>query len=77
MDNTKTCRNCTHWRDKGWAGDEGVGKCSNSIVIEQVSMMNQEIIRRFTNHDSEAKMIADSIRFNSEFGCIHFELKEK
>jgi hypothetical protein len=73
---TKTCRNCTYWRDKSWVENEGIGICDNTIVIEQVKMMNEETVRRFTKNDSDAKFIVESIRFNSEFGCIHFKLKE-
>ena len=38
------CSSCSFWRDKGWDGDEGIAKCDNPIVIEQVLMMNDELI---------------------------------
>lgn len=37
------CSSCRFWRDKGWDGDEGIGKCDNPIVIKQVSMMSEEL----------------------------------
>lgn len=67
------CRHCKWWRDKGWVGDEGIGICDNPQVIRQVSVMKEEMIIRFVREQSEARMIANSQRFHSDFGCIHFE----
>ena len=73
------CSTCRFWRDKGWDGDEGIGICENPIVIEQVSMMGKEMIKPFVIDDTDqhkkahALMIANSLRFHSSFGCIHYE----
>jgi hypothetical protein len=72
------CSSCRFWRDKGWDGDEGIGKCDNPIVIEQVSIMSEEMIERFvtgeTDKDkkSNARFLANSLRFHSHFGCVHY-----
>lgn len=72
------CFSCRFWRDKGWDGDEGIGKCGNPIVIEQVSMMSEELIERFVAGDtdkdkkSNARFLANSLRFHSHFGCVHY-----
>jgi hypothetical protein len=72
------CSSCHFWRDKGWDGDEGIGKCDNPIVIEQVSMLSEELIERFVAGDtdkdkkSNARFLADSLRFHSHFGCVHY-----
>ena len=72
------CSSCRFWRDKGWDGDEGIGKCDNPIVIEQVSMMSEELIERFVAGDtdkdkkSNARFLANNLRFHSHFGCVHY-----
>jgi hypothetical protein len=66
------CRTCRWWRDKGWYLDEGIGICDNPKTIEQVSMLNEDMIKRFVPEPSDAKMIANSLRFSSEFGCINW-----
>ena len=71
------CSSCRFWRDKGWDGDKGNGKCINPIVIDQVSFMTEEHIKPFVIGDTEqhkkshARMIASSLRFDSSFGCVH------
>lgn len=80
--NNKTCLFCHFWRDKGWDGDEGIGICDNSLVIKQVSMMSETMIEKFvlgnTEKDkkSNARFLSSSLRFNSNFGCIHYKSKE-
>lgn len=75
------CSSCQFWRDKGWNGDEGIGICDNPIVIKQVSMMSEELIERFVTGDtdkdkkSNARFLANSLRFHSHFGCIHYNRK--
>jgi len=74
------CSSCRFWRDKGWGGDEGIGMCDNPIVIKQVSMMREEIIKPFVIGDTEqhkkahARMIANSLRFHGSFGCVHYNI---
>jgi hypothetical protein len=70
-----TCRNCYYWRDKAWdANDEGIGICDNPTTIKQVTMMSEVMIIRLSSASpSEAKAIANSIRFSSEFGCNNFK----
>lgn len=67
-----TCECCQFWRDKGWDDKGGIGKCDNPLVIEQVSMMKADLMHRFfVRYLADAKFIADSIRFENSFGCIH------
>lgn len=72
-----TCSTCRFWRDKGWVGDEGIGKCDNPEVIKQVSVMETFMIEKFVTGDTEkdrksnARFISNSLRFHSHFGCIH------
>jgi hypothetical protein len=62
------------WRDKGWASEtDGIGVCDNKNVIEQVTLMSEEIIKRFVKDERDAKFIFNSLRFDSQFGCIHHE----
>lgn len=68
----RRCRSCRWWRDKGWADDEGIGICDNPKVIEQVQMMSEGLISRFVADQRDTRMIAQSLRFSSEFGCIHW-----
>jgi hypothetical protein len=69
----KLCKNCRFWRDKAWDGDDGIGICDNPTVIKQVSLMSEEFIKRFAKDERDACVIAGSLRFNSDFGCIHFK----
>lgn len=72
------CSSCRFWRDKAWDGDEGIGICDNQKVIEQVSIMSEELIKRFVAGDtdkekkSNARTLANSLRFHSHFGCVHY-----
>lgn len=73
------CRNCKFWRDKAWGSDDtGIGICDNPIVINQVRMMSEGVLFKFVAGDndkdkkSNARFIANSLRFDSEFGCNHF-----
>ena len=72
------CSSCHFWRDSGWDGDDGIGKCINPFVIAQVSMMSEELIERFVSGDtdkdrkSNARFLANSLRFSSHFGCVHY-----
>jgi hypothetical protein len=66
-----TCECCRFWRDKGWANDGGIGKCDSPDVIKQVRGMNAEMIKHFVNDERDAGFIANSIRFENTFGCIH------
>lgn len=66
------CRSCRWWRDKAWDGDEGIGICDNPTTIEQVTLMSEALLGRFVAEPPAARMIAQSLRFSSEFGCIHW-----
>lgn len=73
------CSSCKFWRDKGWVGDDGIGICDNTNVIKQVSILNEDSIKTFIKGDNEAdkksnaRFISNSLRFKSNFGCIHHE----
>lgn len=73
MKNTNLCRNCTFWRDKGWSGNEGIGICDNPKVIEQVKILSDSLLERFVPEPRDVIFISNSMRFNADFGCIHFE----
>lgn len=74
----RCCSSCSFWRDKGWDGDKGIGICDNPIVIKQVSIISEDLIERFVVGDtdkdkkSNARFLANSLRFHSHFGCIHY-----
>jgi hypothetical protein len=73
------CSSCIFWRDKGWDGDDGIGKCINPTVVKQVSIISEELIERFVNGDtvhdrmSNARFLANSLTFHSDFGCKYHE----
>lgn len=73
------CKSCIFWRGKGWSGDIGIGICDNPKVIAQVTLLSEAVIERFVVGDSEkekkqnAAIIANSMRFRSDFGCLHYE----
>jgi len=76
----RNCRNCHHWHDTGWDGKGiGVGKCINPKTIKQVKTMTEDHLLPFVwgyterEKKNHARMIAGSMRFNSEFGCNNFE----
>ena len=71
------CMNCIFWRDKGWDGDSGSGVCENPMVMKQVSLMSEQHIKPFVIGDTDqhkkahARMIANSLRFDSHFSCVN------
>lgn len=70
------CETCTFWRDKGWGADgTGTGICDNPIVIKQVYTMHEDHIKPFVKDERDARFIAQSLRFTSNFGCIHHRHK--
>lgn len=73
-DVSRRCRSCRWWRDKGWDGDFGIGICDNPKTIEQVSMMSEALLSRFINDQSATRMVAQSLRFSSEFGCVNWSV---
>ena len=78
MPKKKACSSCCFWRDKGWANNQGIGKCDNPNVIKQVTVMSESLIERFVLDKRDARFIATSLRFRNDFCCIHHKpLKNK
>lgn len=68
------CQDCKFWRDKGWGEDgKGTGVCDNPKVIDQCTTISEEHLKRFLKDERDARFIAQSQRFASDFGCKHFE----
>lgn len=65
------CRNCHHWRDKAWSGDQGVGVCDNPNV--DVRPRCKAILASQGVEEWAADEILQSVRFPSDFGCRFFE----
>ena len=77
----RCCSNCRYWRDKGWDGEgNGTGICDNQKVIEQVTLLNEELLKRFVKGESEndikhnARWIYNSLRFSDKFRCCHYNV---
>ena len=84
IQNMENCSNCKFWRDKGW--DEkgnGTGICDNPKVIEEVSMLDEEVLKKFVkgSNDNEkkwnARFIHNSLRFSNKFYCKHHILLKR
>lgn len=78
----RNCKNCLFFRDKGWDEIGGCnGICENPFVIKQVSILNEEDLKKFVSGETEkdvksnARFIKNSLRFDGEFGCLHFNYK--
>jgi len=72
MSKAGTCEACLHWRDKGWDSDRGIGVCDNPRV--EVRGLSEEHLTHFYKlAPEEARSIAQSTRFPSDFGCRHHE----
>ncbi len=72
MSKAGTCESCIHWRDKGWDGDRGIGVCDNPRV-EVRGVPEEHLTNFYKLAPDEARSIAQSTRFPSDFGCRHHE----
>lgn len=77
----RRCSNCRFWRDKGWDGEgNGTGICDNKYVINQVTIISEEHLKKFVNGDTEqdkkynARWISTSMRFSDKFCCCHYRI---
>lgn len=68
-----TCETCRWWRDKGWDGDKGTGKCDNRKVDIRLGMGMHFMVDFLKLDKRDAQAIDNSIMFPSDFGCIHHE----
>lgn len=66
------CDNCKHFRHKS----DNFGICDN--LKNDTRVMSENLIKHLTGCDEQiAFEIHESIRYNVNFGCIHFEERKK
>ena len=67
-----TCGRCTFWRHKSTANGQSFGICDNPK--NDTNVLSIGLIMHITECDKEtAEFIHNSIKYNENFGCIHFK----
>ncbi len=71
------CDNCKWYRWKSIDNDVVRGICDNPKVIEQVTLISEGFLEMMEITGWKKDNVVRSLRFNGNFGCIHFEPKEE
>jgi len=80
--NNNTCATCFYWRFKASGENDAIGICDNHTVIAQVTTMSESTLVNFVLGENDkqknqhARFIANSMRFNGNFGCIHHKASD-